>query len=162
MKETSKLIIKIPGCQVCARCLGQSTQTDAGIHKTSHTVRGRRASSYRAFVVTFAILGHVPHISKGVNKDRIVSKKQDSNSREMRLQDGSEGKSNDDRRLCREPGQLYKGEWKSWPGISKKLMEIIHYLISLTPWKIVVASYWIVWEGSAIKVKRVKQIKKGI
>ena len=34
------------------------------------------------------------------------------------------------------------------------------YLISLTLWNTVLAGYWVVWEGSPIKVKK-KQMKKG-
>ena len=39
-------------------------------------------------------------------------------------------------------------------------METTDYLISLTLWNTVLAGHWVVWEGSAIKVKK-KQMKKG-
>lgn len=68
--------------------------------------------------------------------------------------DGSEGKSSGDR--CVENPDSSAKKRRSWPDLSKKIVDVMGNLIPLTLWKAVLAFYWMVWEGSAINVKTSK------
>lgn len=159
-KKRKIRVIKISGWQLCTRCLGWPNQTEAVWH-TRQTYPCCLSSSH--------LLSSSLHFNfwnpGGCTLNKEVSKRQrwhPGNNRTPLRRKTSLGWQWREvwwRQMCRNLDSSAK-ERGSRPGISKKIGDIIDYLVSLTLWKIVLAGYWMVWEGLVVSVKAIRQMKE--